>query len=110
MTQTIEPRELLTSAELALYNDSLSEATLRKRTSAQLRRDLQRARQLRDKAQDTYRRQVGETRQRTGTKRGVHGTSNQRTREKAQILSATVVRLSEAAQQVAKAEQEQAKA
>lgn len=109
MTQTIEPRELLTGAELALYNDSLSAEGLRKRTSAQLRRDVQRARQLRDKAQDTYRRQVGETRQRTGTKRGLHGTSNQRTREKAQILSATVLRLSEAAQQAAKAELDQAK-
>lgn len=109
MTQAIEPRELLTGAELALYNDSLSEATLRKRTSVQLRRDLQRARQLRDKAQDTYRRQVGETRQRTGTKRGQYGTSNQRTREKAQILSAAVARLSEAAQYVAKVEQDQAK-
>lgn len=109
MTHAIEPRELLTGAELALYNASLSAEGLRKQTSSQLRRDLQRARQLRDKAQDTYRRQVGETRQRTGTKRGQYGTSNQRTRQKAHILSATVLRLSNAAQLAAKAELDQDK-
>ena len=109
MTDAIKPRELLTDAELALYDASLSEEGLRKLKPAQLRRDLQRARQFRDKAQDTYRRQIGATRQRTGTKRGAHGTANQRTREKAQILAATVLRLSEAAQQAAKAEIQQAK-
>lgn len=109
MTDAIKARELLTDAELALYDASLSEEGLRKLEPTQLRRDLQRARQLRDKARDTYRRQIAATRQSTGSKRGIHDIANQRTRQKAQILANTVARMSDVAQLAAKAKNDQDK-
>jgi len=96
ITSEREIRALMTAPEQQLFDLSLSKE-LPKFSGPQIRAKLKRARDLRDKAQDTYRRQVMATQGRTGTKRGLTGGSNERTRMKAAALSGVVERLAAAA-------------
>ena len=70
-------------------------------TGEVLRDHIARARNLRDRARDMYRRQVGRTRSATGNKRGFSGMANERTRQKGQVLHGVVERLVEARDKLA---------
>ena len=63
-----------------------------KLTPAQLRAKIVRARTLRDKSTDLFRRQTAATRAATGTKRGATGVANQRTGQKARLFDETLKR------------------
>lgn len=97
-TATTNPhkeRELLSTDEQALWELSQSAQKLNALTPAQRRRQLARARALRDRARALYRRQVGHTLHHTATKRGFSGQANERTRQKAQVLNAVVQRFAD---------------
>ncbi|BCX51719.1 MULTISPECIES: hypothetical protein [Comamonas] len=85
--------ELLATNERELYDLSQSDMALVRLSPAQRRLQLQRARAMRDRARALYRRQVGHTLHHTATKRGFTGMANERTRQKAQVLSEVVRRL-----------------
>lgn len=89
-------KDLLNADEMTLFALSQDAAALAQRTPAQLREKIARARNLRDRARDLYRRQVGRTRAVTGTKGGFSGMANERTRQKGQVLHGVVERLTEA--------------
>lgn len=94
MSRAANPvHELLTSQERELYELSQSDAALAKLSGAQRRAQLQRARALRDRVRSMYRRQVGHTLHNTATKRGYSGLANERTRQKAAVLSQVVDKL-----------------
>ena len=78
-------KSLLNNPELELYDMGRREtiAHLDRRT---LITKIMRTRNLRDKYRDLFRRQRLETRDRTGTKRGLSGVANVRTREKAELF------------------------
>ena len=86
--------ELLATNERELYDLSQSDAELGKLSPAQRRLRLQRARGMRDRARALYRKQVSHTLHHTATKRGFTGMANERTRQKAQVLSDVVRKLS----------------
>lgn len=98
-TPRIAEKDLLNAEEMALFTLSQDQAALQQHSPSQLRAQLTRARNLRDRAQDLYRRQVGRTRAVTGTKRGFTGIANERSRQKAQVLGEVVTRLSTARDQ-----------
>lgn len=85
--------ELLATHERELYKLSQSEGEMNKLSPTQRRRELQRARALRDRARSLYRRQVGKTLHTTSTKRGYNGLANERTRQKAEVLAEVVNKL-----------------
>lgn len=97
----IAEKELLTADEMALFTLSQDSARLTQHSHAQLRDHIARARNLRDRARDMYRRQVGRTRSATGNKRGFSGMANERTRQKGQVLHGVVERLVEARDKLA---------
>jgi hypothetical protein len=78
--------------ELEIFLSSLSDA-VGKLTPVQLRSRIARARTLRDKNTDLFRRQVAATRAATATKRGTSGEANRRTEQKAQIFAEALARL-----------------
>lgn len=82
----IAEKELLSADEMALFTLSQDSAKLAQHSHAQLR----------DRARDMYRRQVGRTRSATGNKRGFSGMANERTRQKAEVMHGVVERLIEA--------------
>ena len=86
--------ELLATNERELYDLSQSDAALDNLSPAQRRLHLQRARDMRDRARALYRKQVSHTLHHTATKRGFTGMANERTRQKAQVLSDVVRKLS----------------
>lgn len=92
-------KDLLNADELALFTLSQDSAALAQRTPAQLRDKIARARSLRDRARDLYRRQVGRTRAVTSTKRGFSGMANERSKQKGDVLNAVVERLTQARDQ-----------
>lgn len=92
----IAEKDLLNADEMALFTLSQDSAALAQRTPAQLRDSIARARNLRDRARDLYRRQVGRTRAVTGTKGGFSGIANERSKQKAEALSTVVERLTQA--------------
>lgn len=89
-------KDLLNADEMALFTLSQDAATLAQHTPAQLRDKIARARNLRDRARDLYRRQVGRTRAVTGTKGGFSGMANERSKQKGEVLHGVVERLTEA--------------
>ncbi|MBU4611926.1 hypothetical protein IMZ29_15675 [Achromobacter sp. GG226] len=86
-----QAQKLLTAAELTLFDAGRSNVvrTLDKTT---VRGKLERARKLRDKYRDLYRRQRVAMRDTAGSKGGSRGTANQRTQQKEEILAEVVVR------------------
>lgn len=83
--------KLLTANEMVLFTASLAEA-IPSYSSKQLVQKIQRARTLRDKFRDLLRRQKIGTRARTGSKTGLRGDANERTRRKAQIFDEVLQR------------------
>lgn len=79
-------KTLLTSAELELYDMGRREAIAQLDRRALVAK-VKRARNLRDKYRDLFRRQRLETRARTGSKRGTSSIANVRTREKAELFA-----------------------
>ena len=84
--------KICTATEMEIFLSSLSDA-VGKLTPVQLRSRIARARTLRDKHTDLFRRQVAATRAATGTKRGASGTANSRTEQKAQLFAEALARL-----------------
>jgi hypothetical protein len=93
MTITItRARALCTATEFALYEASRPE-NLKQHSLADLKRKAQRARTLRDKYQDLYKRQRLQTRARTGSKKGNGPDGNARTEQKATLFGEVLERL-----------------
>jgi len=84
--------KICTATEMEIFLSSLSDA-VGKLTPVQLRSRIARARTLRDKHTDLFRRQVAATRAATGTKRGASGAANSRTEQKAQLFAEALARL-----------------
>ncbi|MBB5016375.1 hypothetical protein [Rehaibacterium terrae] len=95
-------RTLCSDAELALFDASRREA-LAGHTAAQLRALTARARKLRDKYTDTYRRQRLGSRERSGSKQGRSGNANQRTWQKAKLFGEVLARFEARQQQMTQA-------
>jgi len=91
--------KLLTAAETELFELSLADR-IRTLSAVQLRAKRQRARTLRDKADDLLRRQKLASRARTGSKLGQSGAANERTQKKAQILAETLQRFDKRLEQI----------
>lgn len=90
-TTLTQARKILTAPELDLFAHSRAEG-LKALTPARLRAKLVRARALRDKYQDLYRRQSLAARDRTASKRGASGEANERTQAKATVFSEVIAR------------------
>ena len=84
-------RKLSTKSELALVDSSYPPA-LGKLSERAVKGNLARARRLRDKQDDLLRRQRLANRRRTGSKHGVRGETNERTREKRELFQAALDR------------------
>jgi hypothetical protein len=84
--------KICSATEMEIFLSSLSDA-VGKLTPVQLRSRIARARTLRDKNTDLFRRQVAATRAATGTKRGASGAENSRTEQKAQLFAEALARL-----------------
>jgi hypothetical protein len=84
--------KICSATEMEVFLSSLSDA-VGKLTPVQLRSRIARARTLRDKNTDLFRRQVAATRAATGTKRGASGAANSRTEQKAQLFAEALARL-----------------
>lgn len=85
-----EARPLLTQAELELFEIS-TQAGDQRPSGSTLTQLIQRARALRDKYRDTYRRQTAHTRTQADDARD--GSENARTRQKADIMAEVLERL-----------------
>jgi hypothetical protein len=90
---------LLNKAEMSLYDDSRANA-LRQFDEKALQGRISRARTARDRARDLFQRQKLSTRDRTGSKRGVSGSANQRSNEKAELMADIVSRFEARLQQL----------
>jgi hypothetical protein len=84
-------RALCTENEYKLFTASLADE-ITSLTPAQLRSKIERARKLRDKNRDLFKRQRLSNRERTGTKKGDRPDSNARTGDKAKLFSEALVR------------------
>lgn len=80
-----QARPLLTVAELELFDQSRT-GPIKNVTLARLRTKVTRARALRDKYRDLYRRQTAATRTAPAAKRAATGGDNERTQRKAQVM------------------------
>jgi hypothetical protein len=78
-------RPLCTDAEYKLFTASL-QGEIARLTGTQLHSKIQRARRLRDKYRDLYKRQRLANRARTGTKKGARPETNQRTADKVKLF------------------------
>lgn len=86
-----QAQKLCNATELELFIASLGDEVT-KFTAAQLRSKIARARTLRDKNADLFRRQTVSTRSATGAKRGNTGVANVRTQQKANLFGETLKR------------------
>lgn len=98
-----QARKLLTSAELAVFESSRTDA-LRELTAARLRSKVTRTRALRDKYRDLYRRQTVGMRGAPSRQRSPVGVDNQRTQHKSELFAEVLTRFEERLQKVQKAE------
>lgn len=87
-----QAQKLCNESELQLVIASMADEVV-KLTAAQLRSKVARARTLRDKNTDLFRRQSAATRAATSAKRGSTGVANQRTEQKARLFDETLKRL-----------------
>ncbi len=87
-----QARALCTGAEFQLYAASRPEQ-IKTHTPGRLKSKIQRARSLRDKYRDLYKRQRLATRGRTGTKKGNEPDRNARTERKAKLFAEVLERL-----------------
>ena len=95
----IAEKDLLNADEMALFTLSQDAAALQQHSPTELRDKIARARNLRDRARDVYRRQIGRTRATTGIKRGFTDIANERSRQKAEVLQTIVEKLTHAREQ-----------
>lgn len=86
-----QARGLLTAAELAIFDQSRA-GPIKELTAARLRGKVERARALRDKYRDLYRRQSVATRSAPASRRSAAGGDNQRTQTKATVFSEVLER------------------
>lgn len=86
-----QARPLLTAAELELFDQSRTDP-IKNITLARLRTKVTRARALRDKYRDLYRRQTAATRTAPAAKRAATGGDNERTQRKAQVMEEVLAR------------------
>mgnify|MGYP001590823319 CR=1 FL=1 len=92
MTYTLtQARGLLSAAELNLFDHSRA-TPIKSLTPARLRAKVQRARALRDKYRDLYRRQTVATRQAPAARRSAVGGDNERTQRKAELFGEVLAR------------------
>lgn len=77
---------LLNQKEMALYDDSRANA-LRKLDEKAVAARIKRARDARDRSRDLVQRQKLSSRDRTGNKRGTSGQANQRSKDKAELMT-----------------------
>jgi hypothetical protein len=80
-----QARTICNDTEYELFTASLADS-ITQLTPAQLRGKIKRARTLRDKNTDLFRRQSLAMQESTGSKRGTTGTANQRTEQKARLF------------------------
>ncbi len=99
----IHARNLCSAAELELFLASLSDA-IGALDVARLKSKIKRARELRNKNQDLFRRQTVAIRSATGSKRGNTSVANQRTEQKAKLFDETLRRFEERLAQIEAAE------
>jgi hypothetical protein len=86
-----QARALSNDSEYELFAASLADS-ITELTAAQLRSKITRARTLRDKNADLFRRQSLAMREATGTKRGKTGAANERTEQKARLFDEALKR------------------
>jgi hypothetical protein len=102
-------RRLLNASEMSLVDAAMKDAIAGLgKTQAQAK--IARARRLRDKYRDLFRRQRVTTRDRTGTKAGPRGTANLRTREKAALMDELLARFTKRLDEIEQAERRAAAA
>lgn len=99
---------LLTQPEMVLFGDSRNPA-LRALTASGLGKRIERVRKLRDKSRDLLQRQRLSSRDRTGSKRGVSGDANDRTRRKGEVLADILQRFEARLKDVERADKLEAK-
>lgn len=87
----VHARNLCSAAEFELFLLSLSDA-IGGLSVAELKSKIKRARTLRDKNQDLFRRQTVAIRAATGSKRGNTSLANQRTEQKTKLFTETLER------------------
>jgi hypothetical protein len=105
----IAARKLLNASEMPLFEAALR-GEINRLDRAQVRGKIARARRLRDKYRDLFRRQRVSTRERTGTKAGPRGTANLRTREKAALMEELLARFRQRLDEIEQAERRAAAA
>lgn len=98
-----QARALLTSTELALFDASRAQP-IKTLTPARLRGKVTRARALRDKYRDLYRRQSVSTRTAPAAQRSAVGGDNERTQRKADMFAEVLTRFEDRVQQLQAAE------
>lgn len=86
-----QARGLLTAAELAIFDQSRA-GPIKALTAARLRGKVERARALRDKYRDLYRRQTVATRSAPASRRAAAGGDNERTQNKATVFTEVLER------------------
>jgi len=86
-----QARGLLTAAELAIFDQSRA-GPIKELTAARLRAKVERARALRDKYRDLYRRQSVATRSAPASRRSATGGDNERTQKKATVFTEVLER------------------
>ena len=86
-----QARAICNDTEYELFTASLADA-ITLHTPAQLRSKIKRARTLRDKNTDLFRRQSLASQESTGSKRGRSGSANQRTEQKARLFDEVLKR------------------
>jgi hypothetical protein len=94
---------LLSASEMTLFEAALRDA-IGLLGKAQVHATIKRARRLRDKYRDLFRRQQVLTRKRIGSKTGPGGDANVRTREKAAIMDELLARFAKRLDEIESAE------
>lgn len=102
--QRTSARTLCTKVEYQLFEASLGKQ-IEALTPARLQGKIRRARDLRNKYRDLYKRQRLADRARTGSKKGAKPGSNARTEQKAQLYAEVLERFEQRAKQLASARQ-----
>ena len=86
-----QARAICNDSEYELFSASLADS-ITELTPAQLRGKVKRARTLRDKSTDLFRRQSLAMQESTGSKRGKTGSANERTEQKARLFDEVLKR------------------
>ena len=100
---------LLNQSEMGLYDDSRANA-LRDLDARALASRVKRARTARDRARDLVQKQKLASRARTGSKRGASGADNQRSKDKAGLMSDILKRFEQQLKAVDRADRDAARA